>query len=58
MYSEEEVDLLEREFVRNHYPDVEWRERLAQGLGVEEKSIKVWLKALMIIAVIYTTRSS
>ena len=41
IYSEEELDLLEREFVRNQYPDVEFRERLAQHLGVNEKSIKV-----------------
>ena len=47
IYLEEEVDLLGRKFVRNNYPDVGLRERLAQCLGVEEKSIKVWLKALM-----------
>ena len=36
IYSEEELDLLEREFVLNNYPDVELRERLAQRLGVDE----------------------
>ena len=41
IYSEEELDFLEGEFVKNHYPNREMLEAYAQRLGVDAKAMKV-----------------
>ena len=41
-FSQEQIDALEKEFERTHYPDVYARERLAQKITLPEARIQVW----------------
>ncbi|KAG5452336.1 hypothetical protein CSKR_112805 [Clonorchis sinensis] len=41
-FTSEQLDLLEREFERTHYPDVSVREQLAESMLLPEARIQVW----------------
>ncbi|XP_059080281.1 paired box protein Pax-6-like [Tigriopus californicus] len=41
-FASEQVDILEREFEKSHYPDLYLRERLATLISVPETRVQVW----------------
>lgn len=41
-FTNEQIDNLEKEFERSHYPDVFARERLSAKIGIPEARIQVW----------------
>ncbi|XP_057675541.1 homeobox protein goosecoid-2 [Corythoichthys intestinalis] len=44
IFTEEQLDALEELFLRNHYPDVNAREKLAQTTRLREERVEVWFK--------------